>query len=81
MSMFVTVAATIKVKLDVLADNQTEGLEQAKTLLLNCRLLKPTFWQRTWVDRVFTSSPPWDAASVAEVVSTEVISAVYAGGE
>jgi hypothetical protein len=79
--MFVTVDATIKVKLDVLADNQIEGLEQVKELLPNCRLLKPSFWHRTWLDRLFSISPPWDAAPVAEVVSAEVASSVYAGGE
>jgi hypothetical protein len=81
MSMFVTVDATIKVKLELLAASEEDGLAHAKAALPDYRLLGPSFHKRRWFSRLFDTSLPWDAALVTDVVSARVISSIYAGGE
>ena len=81
MAMFVTIEATIKVSLEVLAASPAEALATAPAALPQCRLVKPSFWQRNWLTRLVFGSPPWDAARVIEIVDARAISSVYAGGE
>jgi hypothetical protein len=81
MAMFVTIEATIKVSLEVLAASPAEALAAAPAVLVQCRLVKPSFWRRNWLTRVVFGSPPWDAARVIEIVDARAISSVYAGGE
>lgn len=81
MSMFVTVNATVRVKIVIFAGDDVKGLEEAKAVLPNCRLVRPSFWQRSWIDRLFTNSSPDDAVPIMEVVTAQVASSVYAGGE
>lgn len=81
MSMFVVIDATIKVKIELLADSVADGLATASAVLPQCRLLKPSFWHRGWLERLLDISVPWDAVPVTEVVDAEVVSSSYAGGE
>jgi hypothetical protein len=81
MSMFVAIDATITVKLKMLANSPEEGLQHARALLPHCRLLRPSFRQRSWFERLVCGAPPSDAAPVAEVVGARVVSSSYAVGE
>ena len=81
MSRFVSVAATIKVTLVVMADNEESGKLCARELLSKCRVARRYPGDARWFARLCRMVDQVPEIPVEEVVSLDVLSSVYAGGE
>lgn len=79
MSVFVTVAAVLKVKTVVLAETPEQGVAQAKDMLRACRVVPAV--RRSWLQRLAPQARRERGLPVAEVVAAEAVASSYAGGE
>jgi hypothetical protein len=81
MSIFVTVDATVRVRFSILMENVEGGVAELRAILPACRLVRPCFWRRTWLQRLRNDSAPHDAATVTEVFDVHSGPTTYGGGE
>jgi hypothetical protein len=79
--MFIAVEAVLRVKVELLAGSEREGLHKAKNILARSRRLELSTRRRRWLEHLFVGPPPHDSALIVEVIDVRVVSSSYAAGE
>lgn len=57
------------------------ALADAEATLRQCRLVRPAFWKRSWLERLFTAPAAYESMPVTDVVAAQMVSSEYAAGE